>query len=267
MREGGQPQQMHQEKMNTKEIILSNPAFIRFAGGFELYQDVLHAKDDDSDKSAITKRMLDLYTPRLNGSDEEIQQSSEKQELYQIINLALQECQENNFSRDNFADRLALSPVINLFLSEWDRQADEVEEGSGMIHVNEVIAYKKEGDNEISLHIRPTGVESTELISKIIDGFKTLAAKLEAGEIKSDRIVMKSWLFNKKMEGKARLLLGKDILIADTSPNDNDVAAVQHLALQYNKRSLKKYLTTGEKPEVRQVVMTGDEFIARFKKV
>lgn len=262
-----QPQQIYQERKNTKERILSNPAFIRFAGGFELYQELLHTKGDNSDRSVITKRMSDLYAPILNITNEEKQQSAAKQELFQIINSALRECQENNFSRDNFADRLVASPLINLFLSGWNRQAGEVEEDSGMIHVNEVIAYKKESDNEISLHIRPTGVKSAELISKIIDGFQTIGSKLETGEIKADRIVMKSWLFNKKIEGRARLILGNEISIEDTSPDDSDVATAQFLALQYNRKSLEKYLKTGEKPEVRQVTMTRDKFVARFKKV
>ena len=136
-----------------------------------------------------------------------------------------------------------------------------------MVHVNEVIAYKTEDKDKISLHIRPTGVESAELISKIIDGFQTIGAKLGAEEIKADTIIMKSWLLNKKMEQKAKMLLGDRISITDTTQEDTDATAVQHLALQYNKRSLEKYLTTGEKPEVRQVVMTKDEFVARFKKV
>jgi len=263
MRENEQPQQIHQEK---KEMILSNPAFIRFAGGFELYQNLLRAEGIEN-KSTITERMSDLYVSRLSSSGEGAQHSEAKQELYQIINAALQDCQGNNFSRDNFANRLAASPIANLFLAEWNRRMDEVEEGSGMVHVNDVIAYKKADDDEISLHIRPTGVESRELISKIIDGFQTIGTKLETGEITADRIVMKSWLLNKKMEGKARLLLGNEISIDDTLPDDSDAVAVQHLALQYNKRSLEKYLTTGEKPEVRQVVMTKDEFVARFKKV
>ena len=264
MREGEQLRQIHQER--TKDMILTNPAFVRFAGGFEVYQKLLHAEGAE-DTSAITERMLDLYVSRLSDSGGGNQQSEAKQQLYQIINSALQECQENNFSRDSFADRLTASPIINLFLTEWNRKEDEVEEGSGMVHVNDVIAYKKDSEDEISLHIRPTGVESTELISKIIDGFQAIGARLEAGEITADKIVMKSWLLNQKMEAKARMLLGDEISIQDTSPEDSDVAAVQHLALQYNKRSLEKYLTTGEKPEVRQVVMTKDEFVARFKKV
>ena len=264
MREGEQSRQIYQE--GTIDMILTNPAFMRFAGGFELYQNLLHAEGVEN-RSAITERMVDLYVSRLSGSAEETQQSEAKQELYQIITSVLQECQENNFFRDSFADRLASSPIANLFLAEWNRKPDEVEEGSGMVHVNDIIAYKQDSDDEISLHIRPTGVESTELISKIIDGFQAIGTKLEAGEITADKIIMKSWLLNQKMEAKARMLLGDEISIQDTSPEDSDVAAVQHLALQYNKRSLEKYLKTGEKPEVRQVVMTKDEFVARFRKI
>lgn len=135
-----------------------------------------------------------------------------------------------------------------------------------MIHVNGVIAYKEDVNDEISLHIRPTGVQSAELIAKIIDGFRTIGAMLEDGKIHADKIIMKSWLFNKKMEEKAKFLLGNEISIEDVPPDDDEVSAIQHLALQYNNRSLEKYLKIGEKPEVRQVIMAKDDFIARFKK-
>lgn len=266
MSESWQPQQIHGEKIGIKERFLSNPAFIRFAGGFELYQDLLHTEGTEN-KNAIIERMECLYLSRLISPDKETQQSEKKQELYQIISSTLQECQGNNFSKDKFAEKLAASPIANLFLTEWNRKKDEVEEGSGMVHVNDVIAYKQDNDNEISLHVRPTGVESSELISKVIDGFQIIGEKLENGEITANKIVMKSWLLNQKMEAKAKMLLGDEISIQDTSPEDSDVLAVQFLALPYNKRSLEKYLTTGEKPEVRQVIMTKDEFIARFKKV
>lgn len=267
MIENRQPQQIHPEKMATKEKLLSNPAFVRFSSGFELYQELLNAEENENKRSAIIKRMHDIYAPKLNSVDEDIHQSAIKRELSQLIDLTLHECQEKHFSKDSFADKLSSSPIINIFLSEWDRQPTETEEGSGMIHVNEIIAYKKEYENEVSLHIRPTGVESVELISKIIDGFQMLGAKLEAGEIKADTITMKSWLLNKKMEQKAKILLGDGISIEDTTPDDADAIAAQHLALQYNKRSLEKYLKTGEKPEIRQIIMTKDEFVARFKKV
>jgi hypothetical protein len=211
--------------------------------------------------------MFDLYASALDNSNDEEQLSDQERSLRQIIDSAMQECSKNNFFRDNFAGKLASSPIANKFLTVWNRKTDEVEQDSGLIHVNDVIAYEKGNESEISLHIRPTGVESTALISKIKDGFEKIAVLLETGKIKADRIIMKSWLFNKKIERKARQLLGDEFLIEDTLPDDSDVVATQHLALQYNKGFLKKYLITGEKPEVRQVVMTKDEFISKFKKV
>ncbi len=267
MTENEQLQQIHQEKMETKDKILTNPAFVRFAGGFELYQNLLHAEGDEDNRSAITKRMVELYASRFNGSEDEERPSATKQELYKIISLVLRECQENNFSKDSLAEKIASSSIVNLFLSEWNRKEDEIEEGSGMIHVNDAIAYKQDNDDEISLHIRPTGIGSSELFPKVIDGFQIIGGKLEAEEIKASRIIMKSWLLNSQMEKKARLILGDEISIIDSPTDDSDVEAVQYLALQYNRKSLEKYLKTGEKPEVRQVIMTRDEFILRFKKV
>jgi len=75
---------------------------------------------------------------------------------------------------------------------------------------------------------------------------------------------MKSWLFNKKMEEKIKQIFGNEISIENISSDDSGVMAIQHLALQYNNKSLKKYLLTGEKPEVKQIIMTKDEFVTRF---
>ncbi len=264
MKKYEQPQPNNKENTKIKESILANSAFIRFADGFKLYQNLLHDENSENAKNTLTGRMTELYNSRLNGTDEDAQHYTAKRELNKIINSILQDCQENNFSENSLAEKITSSSIVNLFLAEWNRQENEVEEGSGMIHVNDIIAYK-EGENEISLHIRPTDVKSSELIFKIRDGFKTIGAKLAAGEIKADKIVMKSWLLNKKMEKKAKLLLGDKISIQDTSSDDNDVAAIQLLALQYNNKSLENYLKTGEKPEVRQVIMTKEEFIAKFK--
>jgi hypothetical protein len=262
-----QQYQTHQEKINTREKIILNPAFIRFSNGFELYQNLLHSKDYEKNKSEINKRMHELYEPPKRSSEDETYEVSIKQELYEIINAALEECQENHFSIETFADKLASLEITNKLLAEWNRQEGEVEEATGMIHVNEVISYENKKDDEISLHLRPTGVESTKLIPKIIDGFQTLAIMLIKGNIKATKISMVSWLFNKQMEKKTRLLFGNEVLIEDTSPDDDDVVAIQQLALRYNTRSLEKYLTTGEKPEVRQIIMTKNEFITQFKKV
>jgi len=245
---------------NIEEKILSNPAFIRFAGGFELYQDLININNKD----LITERMLDFYTPQSDNINENTKQLTEKGELFQIINSTLQECQKNNFSKNSFANKLATSPVAKLFLSEWNRQEKEVEEESNMIHINELVAYKKESNNEISLHIRPTGTENIKLFSKIIDGLQKIGTELKAGNIETNEIIMKSWLFNKKMEGNIKQIFGNEISIENISSDDNDIVAIQHLALQYNNKSLKKYLLTGEKPEVKQIIMTKDEFVARF---
>ena len=255
------------KEKNIEEKILSNPAFIRFAGGFKLYQNLININYDNN-KDLITERMLDFHTPKSgpksDNINKNIQQSTKGEELSQIINSTLQECQKNTFSNSSFANKLATSPVTKLFLSEWNRQEKEVEKESNMIHINELIAYKKESNNEISLHIRPTGTESIKLFSKIIDGLQKIGAELKTGNIDTNEIIMKSWLFNKKMEGRIKQIFGDEISIENISSDDNDIIAIQHLALQYNNKSLKKYLLTGEKPEVKQIIMTKDEFVARF---
>ena len=57
-KEIGQSQQIHRESVKIKEMILSNPAFIRFAGGFELYQELLKAESNIKNRDIISQRMF-----------------------------------------------------------------------------------------------------------------------------------------------------------------------------------------------------------------
>ena len=133
---------MQIENRSIQEQLLSNPAFMRVCGGFELYQNLLHSQENATAKSTITNRMDNFYALRLMESNDAEQQLPAKQAMSKIIESVLQDCQTGTFSRERFADTLATSPISQLFLTEWNRQSDEVEEGSNMIHVNDVVAYR-----------------------------------------------------------------------------------------------------------------------------
>jgi len=247
------PQQDNQE-LNKKEKILANPAFRRFAGGFQLYQELINRGGNEADRDLIITRMRELYKP--NPDDEVGQQAQAskilKAALAELILPALRGCEENKFDIDRFAEKICRPPLYDLFSAEWNRSADEVEEESGMIHVNELIAYKEDADGVISLHIRPTGIESKDLMEKVKNGFKSIKELLESDKLKADRIIMKSWMLGGNKQ-------------AEIVPSDDEqYESIQFLALQYNRKSLRKYLETGEKPEVRQMIMTKEEFLRKI---
>ncbi|TAL20708.1 hypothetical protein EPN90_00095 [Patescibacteria group bacterium] len=245
---------------SRRRSIEINPAFQRFAGGFDLYQKLFNETDD---REQVRGRMHDLYRSRFRESADRPNQDMQKS-LLELIESTLKDCEYGDFSPHNFAEKIASSSLADLFQREWNAEAGKIEEASGMHFVNELIAYKIEKNEAISLHIRPTGVRSEDLITKVADGLSLIASQIKNGEIIAKVIVMKSWLLSKELEAKARLLLGNDIEIKDAEMDDEDIAAIQHVALQYNKKSLERYLKTGERPEVRQITMTSEDFISRF---
>jgi hypothetical protein len=244
-----------------ERTILDNRAFNRFAGCLELYQQLLVSNDSKRDE--ISKRMRELYLARLARTSEQPDDDI-RTTLHDLLDTTLGECETDNFSSNTLAKRIAQSPLADIFLYQWNAEAGKVETGSGMVFMNELIAYKEEDGSTISLHIRPTGVASEDVVQKTLEGFVALAQKLQNEEIHAETITMKSWLLSKRGEAKAKMLLGEDIEIRDIDQNDDSVEAIQQMALQYNKKSLEDYLVNGNKPEVRQVSMTKIDFVKRL---
>lgn len=259
------------ERMRSGEILLSNEAFVRMANNFELYQKLFQANDDKDARLELTNKMEELYTPDISFVGEKSKNLSpiEKHlnEHTNIIASILIDCQKNKFKKENFANKIAKSPLADKYFDTWNGKLQSEDELDTRHHINEVIAYTFENDENISLHIKATNVKSMDLASKIIEGFQKIAEALESGEIKAENILLKSWLLNSNMEKKARLLLGDDINIENTDQNNSIVREIQHLALQYNSKSFEKYMMTGEKPEVKQVMMTKTEFIRRYNSI
>lgn len=260
-----EPSQNNSEQINKKEAILSNPAFRRFAGGFEIYQELISRDGSQTDRDLIFKRMHELYKPRADNEDGQPDETRKnlKAALIELIFSTFKECEEDKFNINTFAEKISAPPLYNLFSAEWNHQTGEVEQPSGMIYLNEMYAYKIDNDT-ISVHIRPSNTESKEINQKRKEGRKLLAEKLKSGELKAEKVIIKSWLLGKDREVEVRQSFGKDIIIEDIQPEDDEYESIQTIALQYNNRALKKYLETGEKPEVRQIIMTSQEFIQKF---
>ncbi len=247
------------------EAFLQNPSFQRFAAGFEEYQEVLkHAPD----KEIIKARFHSLYDVRLSHEEEDFEKKKLMEEVFSLIHGASNDCENGDFSNEKLAAQFAASSVGSLFLQDWNRHEGDFDEKSKMNFLNDLVAYQQDDENNISLHIRPTGVESKALLSEIIRGLRILRDKLQSGEIKADKIKMTSWLFDGEIGEKAKRMLGGDIIFKDvteTEDEDNSAQASQYMALQYNKRSMRKYLETGEKPVVKKATMTVGEFIKAIK--
>lgn len=258
--------QFQTEKIGCKETILANQSFKRFANGFKLYQSLLHGEDSEPDQSLVVKRMQELYKTRLDtgNNTNEIQDDKSLEALIKIIDSTLKECEEDDFTVDDLADKITNSPVYDLLMSEWNHSADEIEECSEVNFVNEIYGYKVEDDNEVSLHIRPSNIKSDVIGEKRMEGRRLIAEKLKSGKIKANKITMKSWLFSKEREEDVRSIFGENVLIEDVLLDNDKMDGIQFLAMQYNQRALEKYLKTGAKPEVRQITMSKDEFIQRF---
>ena len=198
--------------------------------------------------------MHELYKPQSDNKNIQHNKTQNSLEvaLVELILTTFKECEEQKFNINSFAEKISTPPLYDFFSAEWNRSATEVEKDSGLIHVNEFIAYKQEKDGGISLHGRPTGIESKDWLMKWVDGVKSIKELLKSGKLNPNKIIMKSWLLsrNKKAE--------------NVSSDDDEYESIQFLALQYNRESLKKYLETGEKPEVRQIIMTKDEFLQKI---
>jgi hypothetical protein len=254
------------EILNNREKILSNCAFQRFAGGFEIYQDLINHGSGSINRNIVIERMRELYKPKFDNLKNDRNESNDvlRSSLAGLVNSTLQEGESGNFSINNFAEKISLPPLYDLFSAEWNHKAGDDEKDSGNIYVNEVVAYKIENDDAISLHLRPSNVEGKNINEKRLEGHRIIAEKIKNGEIKEKTIIIKSWLFGRDVEDKTRQIFGDDIVIEDVPRDDEQYESIQFLALQYNNRVLKKYLETGEKPEIRQIVMSSQEFLQKF---
>lgn len=156
--------------------------------------------------------------------------------------------------------------LFNFFYKSWNLKKDEKDTG-GFCYVNNLVAYRQETSDNVSLHIMPAGtLDNQNLVLSILDGFKKISEKLKQGEIVCNKITMKSWLLGKSLENKIKILFSSvhDLNIMPVDPSDADGKGLQFLALLYNGVSLKNFLLKGELPEVRELKLSSKDFVGAF---
>lgn len=258
----------HQEQQRL-ERLSGNVSFQRFARGFEIYQKAYDDASED-EKVTIRERMLDVHGALdLDGLDQSgfwgkkkrKQLDEEASDVQKVILSVMREAEAGTFTTQMLGEAFVNAGLDDDLLGLWSHEAGEVD-GGDLFYANELVAIHMDTEDEISIHIGANAVKGSELIMKIIEGFKLIAEKIKEGRIAAKKISMKSWLLAPAFEPKIRMLLGSEVDFYDVDPEDDMTKAIQDLALLYNGRSLKDFLSTGEKPIVRGVDMTGPEFVA-----
>lgn len=249
------------------EALLAKPQFIRSFAAMNCYQRLCaESKDDPAALGKLKERMYSRFMPR-ERADADPDHAVVRAEYRKIQEQILAWCEQGEFSVEKAAELLANSSIADIMITGYSFKPGERNHNNNLM-VNDTIDYCEHDDpREISLNIVPAATRGwDELVAKIIDGFKKIAIEMESGKLQHvEKIFMQSWLLAPAFENKVRKLLGDDIKIEEVVDDDGTVEQIQSLALSYNERSAEEYLRTGKLPEVRQVVMTRDEFIRKFR--
>lgn len=245
------------EKKNQEsdKDFLSNTAFQNFSSGFETYQRVLQSHGIN--KNEVMQNMHNLYK-----RVDEKEQSEKVKELSELIDFVIASCENATFDKVEFAKKLSNLSISEDFKQEWNKK--EGDTSGDLTMLNNVLAFKIEKDENISLHIRPNNAKANEVLPAIRSGIEKLVQEINSGNIKGDNIVMKSWLLNSDYEAIIERFFGKKFDFKNVPDEDEDVLPAQYLALQYNSRELEKYLKTGKKPWVRKIELTKEEILDKF---
>lgn len=175
--------------------------------------------------------------------------------------------EKGELTKEKLAKLFAGFPIADEILASYNPEPGTFSETGNMI-VNEAIEYSggRPEEDWIGIGILATPVKgTTELMNKIVDGLKKIAEEMRNGWLQQvEKVNMVSWLLGPAFEEKIKAILGKDILLQDPEASDSNVAAVQHMALSYNKRAIEDYLKTGQLPVVKKLVMSREEFLKKF---
>lgn len=250
------------------ESLLCNRAFQRFAHGFEIIQEVIKENEGDT-RMLVEERVSSLYKIK----DPESFDDPQVRAAIVAYNKIGKYCLESSLQSYDFSSRRLAQMISELpdnlqqrFLELWNPKIGE-RSNSGHVMINELVSYEISNDSDLDFHIEPAPVSGKELLEKTIDGFKVVAKRLIAGEFPEVKnIRMASWLLNKNFEPKIKLLFGDDVQIEYLSEDDTqeDVPAIQQLAISYNDRSMRDFLVTGKKPEVGRLIISREKFLSRF---
>ncbi len=252
------------------ENIRNNPYFVRLCKGFLRYQELLTTPNiSGEEKQQFLQRMHELH--RI-GDLNVAKQNTEAvfmapADVDDVFEYALRYAETGDFNPEQFLQYLRKNPEILIGLSEeWNPKSGDSKLGE-YEYVNSLVAFTKKDDETISLHILPAGtLKPSELITKVVEGFRKIAHKISLGEISCKHIEMKSWMLGKGLQEKITPLFSKmgDINIHEIDQNTEDVVDIQRLALLFNTKSLEHYLRTGIPPEVRAAEINSKNFTQAF---
>ena len=266
---------VEEEKVKS---IRNNPYFIRLCRGLEMYQKMINEENSSVDKSEIRSRMHGMYNSisiddmALAGIGKKAVREATKnvegpKNVGDIFDYALKKCESGEFSLDDLLNQISGDQkLLDSLFTLWNPKINEKKEGA-YNYVNKLVAFKNEGEDDISLHILPAGsTDSADLIQNILVGFHEVAKMIKMGEIKSKQITMKSWMLGRGLESKVRPLLSSlgNLNFSEADPNDEEVEEIQKLALLYNGISLKNFLVNNEMPEVRSLQIDSNKFVSAF---
>ena len=244
------------------EQLKENASFKRVARSFEIYQKAL--QEEGADIEALKNRMHEVYQAKI--STDTIKEKGKTRALeYTESNIpfftyALTQAEQGTFTMEEFTKESIRMGVAETLLENW---APKIGKGEGgEIHINELMYYTEEKDGKVSVHINPSGVKSENLIPKVLEGFQMIAKSIKEGTLTSDTVSMTSWLLNKGFEPTVKMLFPKANLHFEELPDEErGVANIQNLALTFNGRSLNEFLKTGQRPPVRRLTLSADEFV------
>jgi len=258
------------EEEKILENLRSNSYFIRLCKGFSRYQELLGSSSVlPEEKKVILERMHILHGVGEINVDKHNKNvlNVEPLNVDDIFKYALQHAEDGTFDQENFLQYIRKNNDILLGLSdEWNPKSGDSKLGE-YEYVNSLVAFTRKDEQTISLHILPAGtLQSTELVFKIVQGFKEIAQQIKSGAISCEFVEMKSWMLGRGLEGKIKPLFAKlgNVDIEDIDQSDDDVVDIQRLALLFNTKSLDTYLRTGEKPEVRAAYIESQKFVQAF---
>lgn len=265
--------QEQQAREALKAQLLGNPAVLRLVRGFETYENVLNSADSDDDKREVVTRMREVYTPKeiIDGMDDNIKKNITESNNFLVGVLSKIDGGEK-LTTDGMVDYMSNYPnFCHMMLSHHGSKPDRSEVRRKEMYVNDVISVAREDKETLGISLRAAPVaDFKQLLGKVKEGLVELANFLSGENFGVDfsgvrNIRMVSWLLGPGFSDKIKSFLGNCELRLKELPNDlNEVAESQKLALFYNQPSLKRYLETGEKPIVRELVFSKKEFIKKF---
>ncbi len=254
--------------------LLSNPAVVRLIRGFETFQQVFESAQTDEEKDIVLTRMREIYPKKEipAESDEETKEVGE--ELDSFFEIIFDKVGTGTkITPELFVDELFKFSKLPETLLKYHGFKPELSRlNKREMHINDIISVTREEDDSLVINLRATKVSDLkELASAIKDAFSELATYLSGKSFgisfsKTKEIKMTSWLLGPAFTDKIQEVFGSGDISFREPADEKDVMYSQQLALIYNKQSLGNFLKTGDKPIVREVVFSREEFIKRFGK-